>query len=87
MTPQIVWRPPAFERMGEIVEAYPDRKGTFAAALRDLTAALRTAAETEGESREESYRVTFYGPLTFIFRPAPDEGCVYVTEVRLHGEE
>jgi hypothetical protein len=86
MTYRIVWRPPAFDRMREIVLAYPHLVGVFAAALRDLSEALGQDPAHEGESREEDYRVTFYGPLTFVFRPAPAEGKVYVTRVRLRGD-
>jgi hypothetical protein len=82
MKPRLVWRPPAFDRMSEIVRSAPDRKAEFAAALRELSAVL-TADPSAGESREPPYRVVVCGQLTFRFRPAPDEGRVYVVRVWL----
>lgn len=80
---EIIFRRPAFEQMDEIIRTNPTRATEFATALQQMTAALTTTAETSGESREPPYRVVFFGELTFHFRPAPDEGRVYVVRVRL----
>src|SRR5207253_2318827 len=63
MNPQIVWRPNAFDHMNAIVRAAPARKAEFAAALRELSAALTADAEGTGESREPPYRVAIFGEL------------------------
>jgi hypothetical protein len=83
MNPEIVWWSQAFDRMSEIVRAAPNRKAEFATALRDLSAALTSDAEGTGESRNPPYRVVFFGEFTFYFRPAPEEGRVYVVWVRI----
>lgn len=79
----IIFRRPAFEQMDEIVRTNPERADEFAAALQELTRELTAKPDTAGESRDPPYRVAFYGQLTIRFRPAPDEGRVYVVRVRL----
>ncbi len=83
MNTQIIWQPDAFDHMNAIVQAAPNRKADFAAALRELSDALTSAPESTGESREPPYRVAIFGELTFYFRPAPDENRVYVIWVRI----
>lgn len=80
---ELIWLPPAFERMGDIVRALPHRKGEFAAALRWIHSELTTDPTSVGESREPPYRVYVVGQLAFRFRASPDEGKVYVVRVRL----
>lgn len=86
MSWQIIWRPTAFDRMSELIRAFPERKADFAAALRYLATVLTTDPENEGESRDPPFRVLLLGPLTVRFRPWPDELIVYITSVRLRGE-
>jgi hypothetical protein len=83
MSIKIIWQPTAFDHMNAIVRAAPNRKDEFAAALRELSVALTTNPERTGESRDQPYRVAIFGELTFYFRPAPDESCVYVVWVRI----
>lgn len=83
MKTNIVWRPPAFDHMSAIIRAAASRKDEFAAALRELAAALTADPDGTGESRDPPYRVAVFGDLTFWFRPAPDEGNVYIDWVRL----
>lgn len=85
MNTQIVWRQMAFDRMDEIVRAFPERTAEFASALKGLTLALTPNPEQAGESREPPYRVIVCDPLTFRFRPATAEDAVYVVWVHLHG--
>jgi hypothetical protein len=80
---EIIFRQAAFDQMDEIIRNNPSRVAEFATALQQMTAALRGSADATGESRDSLYRVAFFGELTFHFRPAPDEGRVYVVNVRL----
>lgn len=80
---QIIFRRPAFEQMDEIIRTHPSRAAEFATALQQLNAALTAGPEEAGESRDAPYRIAFFGNLTFRFRPAPDEGRVYIVRVRL----
>lgn len=83
MTPIVIWRPAAFDRMSAIVRAAPERKDEFAAALRELNAALIADPTGTGESRDPPDRVAIFGELTFRFRPVPEEGKVYIVWVRI----
>ena len=79
----IIFRGSAFEQMNRIIQSNPARVAEFAAALQQMTASLTADAATAGESRDPPFRVAFFGDLTFRYRPAPDEGRVYVVRVRL----
>jgi hypothetical protein len=79
----IIFRRRAFEEMDRIIQTHPARTAEFATALRELTICLTSNAEGMVESREPPYRVIVCGQLTFGFRPAPDEGRVYVVWVHL----
>lgn len=83
MSTRVVWRRKAFDHMSAIVRAAPGRKAEYAAALRELSAALAADPLNTGEERDPPRRVAIFGELTFGFRPAPDEGAVYVLWVRL----
>lgn len=83
MNTRVVWQPDAFEQMSEIVRAAPSRKAEFAAALRELSAALATDPDGTGESRDPPYRVAIFGELTFFFRSVPDDATVYIDWVRI----
>jgi hypothetical protein len=85
MTFQIAWRPPAFARMNEYVQANPEWRNRFATTLQELAAELTTDPVSAGESRDPPYRVGFYGPFPLVvtFRPAPEERRVYIVRVRL----
>lgn len=83
MSIQIIWPPLAFNRMGDLIREYPERKAEFAASLKGLSLLLVPNPEQTGESREPPYRVTICGQLTFWFRPVLDEGRVYVVWVHL----
>lgn len=48
---QVEWRESAFDSMQQIISAQPDRIAEFQQVLRSLTAVLRYAADTWGESR------------------------------------
>ncbi len=83
MTYHVVWLPPAFNRMNAIVRDNPALAAEFAAALRELTAALSTDPVGTGESREPYYRFAVFGPLAVTFRPFPAEDAVLVVRVRM----
>lgn len=83
MTYDIIWQPPAFDEMQELIRALPDRRSEFASALAELSAKLSENPEEEGESREPPYRVGFFGRLTVRFRVATDRGRVYILRVHM----
>lgn len=83
MTYRLVWRPPAFAAMESLVQEIPERRGEFAAALREMSEKMTTDPDAVGESREENIRVGFFGRLTVRFRIATDERKVFVLDVHL----
>ena len=79
----VVWSDEAFDDMGRIVWANPDRKAELAAALRELTDRLSRDPGGTGESRWGDLRVMFPGPLAVYFRVADEGQAVEVAQVRL----
>ncbi|MBA4062906.1 MAG: hypothetical protein C0501_04205 [Isosphaera sp.] len=83
MTWHVAWHDTAFDQMARIVRNHPDHKDELAAALRDLTAALRADPEGAGESRGDGLRITFHDPLVVDFQVAPADRRVLILNVRL----
>jgi hypothetical protein len=79
----VSWKPPAFDRMQEIVRAHPELKTEFVYAPRSLTTEQNRAADTWGESRWENYRLGFVGMLEVMVRLDPDNSLVEVVDVKL----
>lgn len=48
---RVVWRQSAFAAMDAIVRGHPGRVRDIADALKELTAGMRSSADTYGESR------------------------------------
>jgi len=83
MIHDIIWRESAFEQMAQLTQVFSDRAPKFSAALRHLNAMLRRNPEAEGESREEPYRVGFFGLLTVYYRIDTAKRIVYIVGVHM----
>lgn len=78
----VVWVGAAFDRMGQIIRNNPARKDEPAEALGELSAHLRTHADTAGESREGRLRVTIAGPLVLFFTADAESRTATIVRVR-----
>jgi len=79
----IAWHGIAFTEMDFIVSNHPEHKDELANALRVMTQALRTDANTVGESRGEGVRIAFFDPLVVDFHVAAADRRVQILSVRL----
>jgi hypothetical protein len=84
---RIIWRRYAFQRMDQIVREHPAWAPAIGEALRLVTRELTSDPSSVGESRERSYRVVTEAPLSFYFRPAPEEEAVYIVNVVFYCRE
>jgi hypothetical protein len=84
---RVIWRRFAFNQMDSIIRTHPDWVPTIGSAMRAATDSMARNPLTTGESRAGQYRVVVETPLTFSFRPAPEEDVVYIVEVVFHGRD
>ncbi|WP_439621065.1 hypothetical protein [Gemmata sp.] len=73
----------AFDQMEFIVRNHPEPKDELARALQAMTAALRTDADTAGESRGNGLRVAFFDPLVVDLKVAAADREAHILRVRL----
>jgi hypothetical protein len=76
----VVWKQPAKRRLAEIWMGSVDR-AAVARAADEIDARLASAPLTEGESREEEFRVLFVAPLAVKYGVSPADRLVSVARV------
>lgn len=79
----VVWSDEAFEQMQNLFDRHPALQTEFTYFLRTLARELASFGNEWGESRDDSIRIGFIGPVTITIDVDESDSTIEVLSVKL----